>query len=84
VINEKSKRNMNDIYSEAQEYALSSASPNRESRRKGYLDGYNKAREKYQFTEEDILKAYDYGSNALLGVSKDSLIQSLLQQNEEQ
>ena len=41
--------------------------------------GYNKAKEKYKYTEEDIMKAYDFGSNALLGVSKNNLIQSLQQ-----
>jgi hypothetical protein len=35
--------------------------------------------EKYKYTEEDIMKAYDFGSNALLGVSKNNLIQSLQQ-----
>jgi hypothetical protein len=45
----------------------------------GFIDGYNKAKEKYKYTEEDVMKAYDFGSNALLGVSKNSLIQSLQQ-----
>ena len=30
-----------------------------------------------KYTEEDLVKAYEYGSNALLGISKINLIQSL-------
>ena len=45
----------------------------------GFDIGYNQAKEKYKYTEEDILKAYDCGSNALLGVSKQSLINFLSQ-----
>lgn len=45
----------------------------------GFIDGYDKAKEKYKFTEEDIRRAYDCGSNASLGISKDSLIESLSQ-----
>lgn len=45
----------------------------------GFDIGYNQAKERYRFTEEDILKAYDCGRNALLGVSKQSLINFLSQ-----
>jgi hypothetical protein len=45
----------------------------------GFDIGYNQAKEKYKYTEEDIFKAYDCGSNALLGVSKQSLINFLSQ-----
>ena len=45
----------------------------------GFDIGYNKAKEKYKWTDEDIFKAYDCGSNALLGVSKQSLINFLSQ-----
>lgn len=44
-----------------------------------FIKGYNQAKERYRFTEEDILKAYDCGRNALLGVSKQSLINFLSQ-----
>jgi hypothetical protein len=46
----------------------------------GYVKGYNQALEdnkEKKYTEEDLLKAYEYGSNALLGISKINLIQSL-------
>lgn len=52
---------------------------------KGYMNGYNKAREKYKFTEEDMMKAYRLG-NAFLNSDSldfketfDDLIQSLSQ-----
>ena len=45
-----------DIYTDAQEYAVNSGSPNRESRRKGFVDGFNKAREKYSLS--NILDLY--------------------------
>jgi len=48
----------------------------------GFRDGFNKAMELNKYTEEDIMKAYDFGSNALLGVSKNNLIQSLQQPTE--
>ncbi len=48
----------------------------------GFKIGYNKAMELNKYTEEDIMKAYDFGSNALLGVSKNNLIQSLQQPTE--
>jgi len=47
----------NDVYEMAQEYAIKSNSPNRESRRKGFVDGYNKAQET-SYTEEQIKKAW--------------------------
>ena len=46
----------------------------------GYVKGYNQALEdnkEKKYTEEDLVKAYEYGSNALLGISKINLIQSL-------
>jgi len=42
----------------------------------GYYAGYKKAKETL-YTEEQVRKAYEYGSNASLGVSKTNLIQSL-------
>jgi hypothetical protein len=48
----------------------------------GFKLGFNKAMELNKYTEEDIMKAYDFGSNALLGVSKNNLIQSLQQPTE--
>jgi hypothetical protein len=45
---------------------------------RGYLEGYNKAKESL-YTEEQVREAYEYGSNASLGVSKTNLIQSLKQ-----
>jgi ribosomal protein L32 len=42
----------------------------------GFYSGYNKAKESL-YTEEQVREAYEYGSNASLGVSKTSLIQSL-------
>ena len=51
----------NDIYEMAQEYAIKSHSPNREARRKGFVDGYNKAKETL-YTEEQIRKAYYQGA----------------------
>ena len=48
----------------------------------GFVAGFNKAMEFNKYTEEDIMKAYDFGSNALLGVSKNNLIQSLQQLKE--
>ena len=45
-----------DMYTDAQEYAVNSGSPNRESRRKGFVDGYKKAREKYSLS--NILDLY--------------------------
>ena len=47
-----------------------------------FIAGFNKAMELNKYTEEDIMKAYDFGSNALLGVSKNNLIQSLQQPTE--
>ncbi len=44
----------------------------------GYYAGYKKAKETL-YTEEQVRKAYEYGSNASLGVSKTNLIQSLKQ-----
>jgi hypothetical protein len=52
-----------DVYEMAQEYAIKSHSPNREARRKGFVDGYNKAKEKYKYTEFDIIQAFEYGWN---------------------
>ena len=46
--------------------------------RKGFIEGYNKAKETL-YTEEQVREAYEYGSNASLGVSKTNLIQSLKQ-----
>ena len=45
-------------------------------KREGFKSGYNKAKETL-YTEEQVKKAYEYGSNASLGVSKTNLIQSL-------
>jgi hypothetical protein len=47
-----------------------------------FILGFNKAMELNKYTEADIMKAYDFGSNALLGVSKNNLIQSLQQSTE--
>jgi hypothetical protein len=46
-------------YEMAQEYAINSDSPSREARRKGFIDGYNKAKEKYKYTEEDLKRAIE-------------------------
>jgi hypothetical protein len=42
----------------------------------GVEHGYNNAKESL-YTEEQVRKAYEYGSNASLGISKTNLIQSL-------
>ena len=42
----------------------------------GYYAGYKKAKETL-YTEEQVRKAYEYGSNASLGVSKTNLINHL-------
>jgi len=42
----------------------------------GYYAGYKKAKETL-YTEEQVKKAYEYGSNASLGISKTNLIQAL-------
>lgn len=47
--------------------------------RAGFKAGYNKAKEKYKYTEDDLMKAYDFGNNALLGVSKNNITKSLQQ-----
>lgn len=52
-----------DVFTDAQEYAIESGSPNKEARRKGYVDGYNKAREKYKFKEEDAKYLFECGRN---------------------
>jgi hypothetical protein len=52
-----------DVFTDAQEYAIESGSPNKEARRKGYVDGYNKAIEKYKFTEEDAKYLFECGRN---------------------
>jgi hypothetical protein len=46
-------------YEMAQEYAINSDSPSREARRKGFIDGYNKAKEKYKYTDEDLRRAIE-------------------------
>jgi len=51
---------------------------NQQHSRIDFIKGYNKAKETL-FTEEQVKKAYEYGSNASLGVSKTNLIQSLKQ-----
>jgi len=40
------------------------------------LNCYNKAKENL-YTEDDVKQAYEWGSNASLGVSKTNLIKSL-------
>ncbi len=50
--------------------------PNSSLIRKAFTAGYNKAKETL-FTEEQVRKAYEYGSNASLGVSKTNLINHL-------
>ena len=52
-----------DVFTDAQEYAIESGSPNKEARRKGYVDGYNKAIEKYKFTVEDAKYLFECGRN---------------------
>jgi len=51
---------------------------NQQHSRIDFIKGYNKAKETL-YTEEQVKKAYEYGSNASLGVSKTNLIQSLKQ-----
>ena len=41
-----------------------------------WVKGYNKAKETL-YTEEQVIEAYEYGSNASLGISKTNLIQAL-------
>lgn len=41
-----------------------------------WVKGYNKAKESL-YTEEQVRKAYEYGSNASLGISKTNLINHL-------
>jgi hypothetical protein len=45
-----------NVYEMAQTYAIESGSLNRESRRKGFVDGYNKAKE-ILYTEEQVMEA---------------------------
>jgi len=59
--------------------------------RQGFIDGYNKAKEKYKYTEEDLRKAIDMATNGkkkvkdekgiefLFGLHEDEIIQSLQQ-----
>jgi hypothetical protein len=51
-----------DVYEMAQTYAIESGSLNIESRRKGFVDGYNKAKETL-YTEEQVKLAYMQGYN---------------------
>ena len=48
-----------DVYEMAQEYAIKSHSPNIEARRKGFVDGYNKAKEN-TYTEDVIDKLLSF------------------------
>ena len=66
-----------DVEKKAQEYAIKSSSSSRESRRKGYLDGYNQCLEDYKdkkYTEEDLRKAWKIGYR---GESIEEYVQSL-------
>ena len=54
----KDKRK-DDVYEMAQEYAIKSHSPNREARRKGFIDGYNKAKEN-TYTEEQVMRFHKW------------------------
>ena len=65
-----------DVFTDAQEYAIESGSSNKEARRKGYVDGYNKAKEKYRFTEKHLSIAIALYMN---NKSFSEIIQSLSQ-----
>jgi DNA-dependent RNA polymerase auxiliary subunit epsilon len=55
-----------DLYVEAQNYAISTKSPNREAHRAGYVKGFQKAQELLsdrRFTLEDIEATKDYGNH---------------------
>ena len=46
----------------------------------GFIDGYNKAREKYKYTEEDIARAVMFGRwGGTMKIDYDNFIQSLSQ-----
>jgi hypothetical protein len=47
--------------------------------RQGFVVGYNKAKEKYKYTEEDMKKAFEYGKTLEPFDSFEDLIQSLQQ-----
>jgi len=55
---------------------ISSLGPIMESQYNLALNCYNKAKENL-YTEDDVKQAYEWGSNASLGVSKTNLIKSL-------
>ena len=66
-----------NVYEIAQEYAINSNSPNRESRRKGFIDGYNKAKETL-YTEEQVKLAITLAKDSDYK-STQEIIQSLKQ-----
>ena len=66
-----------DVEKKVKEYYEKDTTLNNPS---SFKAGYNQAlkdNKEKKYTEEDLVKAYEYGSNALLGISKISLIQSL-------
>lgn len=86
-IGKLSKKNCDEIFGVVDVDKLTNDLPyamgvTRKDQKQIWMDGFNKAMELNKYTEEDIMKAYDFGSNALLGVSKNNLIQSLQQPTE--
>ena len=82
-IGDTNKMVEDDVEKLAKEYANNSSTNNYEDginvgKYQGFIKGYNKAKETL-YTEEQVMQAYEYGSNASLGVSKTNLIQSLKQ-----
>ena len=70
-----------DVYEMAQEYAIKSGSVNRESRRKGFVDGYNKAKATL-YTEEQVREAIYMArlrAEHIFWYNDDEIIQSLKQ-----
>ncbi len=67
---EKSRNQLNDVV------GLCSGEVEEHIFDMGFYSGYNKAKESL-YTEEQVREAYEYGSNASLGVSKTNLIKSL-------
>ena len=66
-----------DVEKKVKEYYEKDTTLNNPS---SFKAGYNQAlkdNKEKKYTEEDLVKAYEYGSNALLGISKINLIQSL-------
>jgi hypothetical protein len=73
-----------DLYAEAQNYAISTKSPNREAHRAGYVKGFQKAQEllsNRKFNSEDIMLAFNNGYSQFTAQTMDceDYIQSLSQ-----